>query len=402
VVYLPTPHMSLPPFGFEIGSSVTIACAIALVVLAVHLVPYVVDRGGIKTIPGPWLAKFTDAWLGRVAAGGHRSDIVRELHRQYGGSISPVIDSVLGSLPPRFVGTFVRIAPNHVSIADPDAFKVIYAHVTGGLKADFYDAAVPTRPNTFSTRNRAEHSRKRKTVSHAFSLKSVLEYEPCVRLHVSGLLRRWDKLTEDGKKGLSGGEGEGWFGRDGRVWCDTLPCELTPFCRDRVTSFVSPSPGYTYLTFDTISDLAFGSPFGMLEVGTDVLPLAKPRSDGGAKGDVEYFPIFKVVHEHGYYGASLGVLPKWVWPILKKLHPWYRKGGTTAASIAKIAATVVSERFETPVDRVDILDKIMHGKDDEGKLMGRPELIGEALGYLNAGAGTISGYDFRSPPSTTH
>jgi hypothetical protein len=80
-----------------------------------------------------------------------------------------VIVSVLSvasdSLPPRFVGTFVRIAPNHVSIADPDAFKVVYAHVTAGLKADFYDAAVPTRPNTFGTRNRAEHSRKRKTVS---------------------------------------------------------------------------------------------------------------------------------------------------------------------------------------------------------------------------------------------
>jgi benzoate 4-monooxygenase len=50
----------------------------------------------------------------------------------------------------------VRIAPNHVSIADPAAFKVIYAHGTGGLKGHFYDATVSTHPNLFNTRNRAE------------------------------------------------------------------------------------------------------------------------------------------------------------------------------------------------------------------------------------------------------
>ena len=46
--------MSPPPFGFDIGYSTTIIYAIALVVLTVHLVPYVVDRRGMKSIPGPW------------------------------------------------------------------------------------------------------------------------------------------------------------------------------------------------------------------------------------------------------------------------------------------------------------------------------------------------------------
>jgi benzoate 4-monooxygenase len=87
-----------PPFGFDVGHSTTIIYAIALVVLIVHLVPYVVDRRGIKSIPGPWLAKFTDAWLGRVAARGHKSDVVRELHRQYGPSISPMIPKIVSVL----------------------------------------------------------------------------------------------------------------------------------------------------------------------------------------------------------------------------------------------------------------------------------------------------------------
>ena len=84
----------------------------------------------------------------------------------------------------------MRIAPNHVSIADPAAFKDIYAHGTGGLKGHFYDATVSTRPNLFNTRNRAEHSRKRKMVSHIFSLKRVLEHGPYIRLHAEALLRR--------------------------------------------------------------------------------------------------------------------------------------------------------------------------------------------------------------------
>ena len=130
---------------------------------------------------------------------------------------------------PRFVGTFVRITPNHVSIADPAALKVIYAHGTGGLKGHFYDAIVSTRPNLFNTRNRAEHSRKRKMVSHIFSLKSVLEYEPYIRIHAEALLRQWGKLSEGGK-GLSGREAEGWFGRDGGVRYNPLPCQLHPGC----------------------------------------------------------------------------------------------------------------------------------------------------------------------------
>ena len=44
-----------PPFGFDIGYS------IPLVALTAHLVPHVVDQRGIKSIPGPGLAKFTDA-----------------------------------------------------------------------------------------------------------------------------------------------------------------------------------------------------------------------------------------------------------------------------------------------------------------------------------------------------
>ena len=40
----------------------------------------------------------------------------------------------------------------------------------------FYDAFVSIQRGLFNTRNRAEHTRKRKIVSHTFSVKSVAQF----------------------------------------------------------------------------------------------------------------------------------------------------------------------------------------------------------------------------------
>lgn len=36
-------------------------------------------------------------------------------------------------------GTFVRIAPNHISISDRSALETIYGHQSGFLKGPFYE-----------------------------------------------------------------------------------------------------------------------------------------------------------------------------------------------------------------------------------------------------------------------
>jgi hypothetical protein len=96
--------------------------AVPASVLLAHLLPWLVDVKHIRDIPGPLLAKFSDAWLAFRAAQGKRSEHVHELHKKYG----PV----------------VRLAPDHVSIADSDALQVVYGHGTGTLKSNFYDAYV--------------------------------------------------------------------------------------------------------------------------------------------------------------------------------------------------------------------------------------------------------------------
>ena len=155
--------------------------------------------------------------------------------------------------------------------------------------------------------------------------------------------------------------------------------------------------GYNYLAFDVIGDLAFGSPFGMLKAAKDAAPVAKSQSDAmatygkeDAEVDVEYFPAVRILNERGDYSASMGVLPPWVRPLLKKYHPWYRKGGVSVANLAGLAIAAISKRLKSPTDRVDLLNKLQQGKDDEGNPMGRPELTAEALTQLIAGSDTTS------------
>ena len=196
------------------------------VVLA-FVIPYLLDPHHFRKYPGPFFAKFTDAWFGVICKQGHRSETVHQLHLKYGalasGKIIGMRVYITHSIP---LGPFVRLAPNHLSIANPDALVPVYGHGNGALKSEFYDAFVSIGRGVFSTRDRVEHSRKRKIISHIFSQKSVGEFEPHIRLHVSNLVQQWDRLFGMAAKGMSGTDGEGgWRGEGGRLWLDCLPCK---------------------------------------------------------------------------------------------------------------------------------------------------------------------------------
>ncbi|TDL25279.1 cytochrome P450 monooxygenase pc-bph [Rickenella mellea] len=324
--------------------------------LLAHLVQYVIDPHRIRAndVPGPFVAKFTEAWLGWVAAQGHRSEVVHKVHQKY--------------------GPFVRLAPNHVSISDPEALQIVYAHGNGALKSDFYDAFFNIRRTLFTTRDRAEHTRKRKIVSHVFAPKSTREFEPHIRAHVGSLLRQWDRLADGGAKGEQGSDGQGgWKGHNGRVWLDALPW-------------------YNYLAFDIIGDLAFGSPFGMINAGRDYAAVAVTQSDalsGNEKVTTTYIPAVQILNDRGDFSASMGVLPPWVRPLVRKL-PWYANGSKAVKNLAGLAVAAVSKRLAEPSGRTDLLSKLQEGKDDDGNPMGRDELTAEALTQLIAGSDTTS------------
>ncbi|KAH9932186.1 cytochrome P450 [Fomitopsis serialis] len=158
------------------------------------------------------------------------------------------------------------------------------------------------------------------------------------------LIRQWDRLYD-----LA--EGEGWQGRDGRLWLDSLPW-------------------YNYLAFDIIEK-------AMASYGDNNSP------------EITYFPAVQILNDRGEYSASLGVLPPH-WRPFVKLIPWYRKGNEAVQRLAGIAIAQVAKRLTTPTDRSDLLGKLQEGKDDEGNPMSREELTAEALTQLIAGSDTTS------------
>ena len=70
-------------FHFNFDLSTLAVLASAAFVLG-HLVPYLFDAHGLRKYPGPFLAKFSDLWLGYISKNGHRSEIVHEMHQKYG------------------------------------------------------------------------------------------------------------------------------------------------------------------------------------------------------------------------------------------------------------------------------------------------------------------------------
>jgi benzoate 4-monooxygenase len=78
-----------------------------------YLLPYL-RNWSIRHIPAPFPAQFTNLWLLYQARRGRRYLAVDEAHKRF--------------------GTFVRIQPGHVSVADEAAIGVIYGHGNGFLK----------------------------------------------------------------------------------------------------------------------------------------------------------------------------------------------------------------------------------------------------------------------------
>ena len=71
------------PLFHSVHPALLLTLVPALIAL-VHFIPWLVDPHGLRSFPGPWLARFSDLWLGSVAKHGHRSEVVHQMHEKYG------------------------------------------------------------------------------------------------------------------------------------------------------------------------------------------------------------------------------------------------------------------------------------------------------------------------------
>ncbi|KAB8263675.1 cytochrome P450 [Aspergillus pseudonomiae] len=308
-------------------------------VLGVHYVAGYVKRWHLHDIPGPTIAGFSRIWLILQVRQGHRSIVVHDLHTRY--------------------GKIVRLAPNHISVADESAIQAIYGHGNGFLKSDFYNAFLNVDWSVFTTRSRAEHTRKRKIVSHAFSARSLAQVEQYAHNNMELLVRQWRKMI------------------DSQASSDTRHAviDARPWCN--------------YLTFDIIGDLAFGAPFGMLERGDDTVSMRRGSNDLEVT-----LNAVEVLNHRSDVSATLGIYPDLI-PYAKWLpDPFFRQGAEAIADLADVARATVDRRLDMEVSmaekRGDLLAHLIDAEDQAGAKLGHRELTGEAVTLIAAGSDTSS------------
>ncbi|CAG8971515.1 hypothetical protein HYALB_00005411 [Hymenoscyphus albidus] len=132
-------------------------------------------------------------------------------------------------------GDIVRIAPDELSFARPDAWHDVYSNRGGQSalpKSSLWHSAPPGRPSSIlNALDPKIHTRFRKAMESGFTEKAVRTQESTIQSYVESLISRLNKV-------VSAGEGEAvvdivkWFG---------------------------------FTTFDLIGDLGFGESFGCLE-----------------------------------------------------------------------------------------------------------------------------------------
>ncbi|CAE6439295.1 unnamed protein product [Rhizoctonia solani] len=334
------------------------SAALGALAFAFYVVPYLLDPYDYRRrFTGPPLAGFTNWWLSSHTRTGHHSEIVHQLHEKY--------------------GTFVRLGPNHISIADPDALESVYGHGSGLLKSDFYRMFQGgPEADVFNTSDKAEHSRKRKRLTNIFSPQNVTAFEPRVRSHIRQLCAQLDLRCKEAARGISG---VNWDARNGQA--------ILNICAQ-----------FSYLAFDIIGDLAMGSSFGLIQAQKDsslaiesVDPSGEPQ-----RGTLE-IPVVKTIARGGVSIMAVGVFPLWTHKFLRLL-PWNVMGTFDMINLTKLAKASVDARLkrgprkdlEDGKRSIDLIDKLLESKNEDGTPLSIGELYAEALVLLIAGSDTTS------------
>lgn len=196
-------------------------------------------------------------------------------------------------------------------------------------------------------------------MAHTFSTKSIGQFEQYIHGNLEQFERQWDRISKtqkDPRTGYSSIDALHWF---------------------------------NYLAFDIIGDLAFGAPFGMLEKGRDVAEVRKSPDCPPT-----YAPAIEVLNRRGEVSGTLGCYPA-LKPYAKYLPDrFFRDGLQAVENLAGIAKARVGERLrpesQAKNQRVDLLARLMEGRDETGAKLGREELTAEALTQLIAGSDTTS------------
>ncbi|KAL4913867.1 cytochrome P450 [Aspergillus aurantiobrunneus] len=206
----------------------------------------------LRSIPGPFWARFTRLWYFRRLWNGHFEEDNIRLHNQYG----PV----------------VRIGPEHYSINDRAALKTIYGTGTRFAKSAWYEGwkhPDPERWTLFPDRDIKRHGETRKRFSSLYSMSSLVHYEEFVDQCADVFFQRLGEFAE-GDVTFNLGE---WF---------------------------------QFYAFDVIGEITYGQRFGFLDKGHDI-----DGAIGALQNLMAYSSLIGIYHE--WHPRLFGPLSRFTW-----------------------------------------------------------------------------------------
>ncbi|KAJ5180127.1 cytochrome P450 oxidoreductase [Penicillium capsulatum] len=192
----------------------------------------------LRRFPGPFCARLSNLYATSLSFKNLRLyEELDKLHSEY--------------------GDYVRIGPTELSIRDPAGVKPIYKAQAKTTKGPWYHCLEP-RISVQTTRDKAEHARRRRVWDQGFSSSALREYEPRVSHFAAQLLKAIENSV-------------------GR------PMDMTRWSN--------------YYGFDIMGDMAFGQSFEMLVTGEDAYFLNQMHSDMKSIGLFTHvmwlFPLMK-------------------------------------------------------------------------------------------------------------
>lgn len=125
----------------------------------------------------------------------------------------------------------------------------------------------------------------------------------------------------------------------------------------------------------------------IIQIATDQMAAIESFGSEKARLETEDVPLVKTILTRGEFTISAALMPVWTRPILRVLEP---EGHNAMKNFATLAATSIQNRLSTPTDRVDLLSRMIEGRDDRGKPMNARELCAESTTLLSAGSDTTS------------
>ncbi|CZR49867.1 uncharacterized protein FPRO_16074 [Fusarium proliferatum ET1] len=204
--------------------------------------------------PGPFMARVSNLYLTkRSVASFQLYREIQDLHRRY--------------------GDIVRVGPSELSILDAKVFHAIHSNNSLCNKGLWYNIEQPAI-SLHMSRDKNDHSGRRRAWDRAFSSKALRDYEPRVVKYTSQLLDRLDQSQD-------------------------IPIDIAKW--------------FKFYSFDTMGDLAFGQSFNMLTDGAKHPFMALVESHMVMAGTfsqlIWMFPLFRVMP---FLGREDAIFQKWL------------------------------------------------------------------------------------------